>query len=245
MQKHIKKDINANKKETNLCQAMRSETITRGMKSALSTGNWGRDKNNNVMKTGVSQVLSRLTFASSLSHMRRVTTPLSKQGKLTKPRQLHNSHWGMVCPAETPEGQACGLVKNLTLMALVSVGSDSTDIINMLQDWGVKDFDEFRDGDLNDRKQTKVFVNGNWIGLTSNAHRLLEDFLNYRRRRVIKPEISIVRDFSRREIKFCTDSGRVQRPLYIVKDNYLLIQKKHIKLILDKSEGGGTAEMTR
>jgi DNA-directed RNA polymerase II subunit RPB2 len=78
MQKHIKKDINANKKETNLCQAMRSETITRGMKSALSTGNWGRDKNNNVMKTGVSQVLSRLTFASSLSHMRRVTTPLSK-----------------------------------------------------------------------------------------------------------------------------------------------------------------------
>ena len=209
MQKHIKKDINANKKETNLCQAMRSETITRGMKSALSTGNWGRDKNNNVMKTGVSQVLSRLTFASSLSHMRRVTTPLSKQGKLTKPRQLHNSHWGMVCPAETPEGQACGLVKNLTLMALVSVGSDSTDIINMLQDWGVKGFDEFRDGDLNDRKQTKVFVNGNWIGLTSNAHRLLEDFLNYRRRRVIKPEISIVRDFSRREIKFCTDSGRV------------------------------------
>jgi hypothetical protein len=26
-------------------------------------------------------------------------------GKLAKPRQLHNSHWGMMCPAETPEGQ--------------------------------------------------------------------------------------------------------------------------------------------
>ena len=78
MIKHIKKDINANRRESNICQAMRSESITRGLKSALSTGNWGRDKNNNVMKTGVSQVLSRLTFASSLSHMRRVTTPLSK-----------------------------------------------------------------------------------------------------------------------------------------------------------------------
>ena len=26
-------------------------------------------------------------------------------GKLAKPRQLHNSQWGMMCPAETPEGQ--------------------------------------------------------------------------------------------------------------------------------------------
>jgi len=38
----------------------------------------------------------------------------------------------MVCPAETPEGQACGLVKNLTLMALSSVGSDATEIIHKL-----------------------------------------------------------------------------------------------------------------
>ena len=86
MIKHMKRDITMNKKESNLNQAMRAESISRGLKSALSTGNWGRDKNNNVMKTGVSQVLNRLTFASSLSHMRRVTTPLSKQGKLTKPR---------------------------------------------------------------------------------------------------------------------------------------------------------------
>ena len=39
--------------------------------------------------------------------------------------QLHNSQWGVVCPAETPEGQACGLVKNLSLMTYVSVGGAS------------------------------------------------------------------------------------------------------------------------
>ena len=239
MIKHIKKDINGNKKESNLSQAMRSELISRGLKSALSTGNWGKDKNNNVMKTGVSQVLSRLTFASSLSHMRRVTTPLSKQGKLTKPRQLHNSHWGMVCPAETPEGQACGLVKNLTLMALVSVGSDSTDIIHRLQDWGVREFEQLTNEDLDSQEQTKVFVNGNWIGLTGNAHKLLQDFLMWRRERVIKPEISIVRDFSRREIKFCTDSGRVQRPLFIVQRNQLKLRKWHIQQILNKENQDG------
>jgi DNA-directed RNA polymerase II subunit RPB2 len=47
----------------------------------------------------------------------------------------------MICPAETPEGSACGLVKNLTLMALVSVGSDATEIIHKLQDRGLLEFD--------------------------------------------------------------------------------------------------------
>lgn len=49
------------------------------------------------------QVLNRLTFASTLSHLRRVNSPIGRDGKLAKPRQLHNTLWGMVCPAETPE----------------------------------------------------------------------------------------------------------------------------------------------
>ena len=83
---------------------------------------------------------------------------------------------------------------------------------------------------------TKVFVNGNWIGLTSDAYRLFSDFQNLRRDSEIKREISIVRDFSKREIKFCTDTGRVQRPLYIVENNELKIRKWHIQMMLDKSQ---------
>ena len=86
MQKQIKTDIDKRRGEVNLMTALRAKSITDGLRSALATGNWGKDKHGNVQKTGVSQVLNRLTFASSLSHMRRVTTPLSKQGKLTKPR---------------------------------------------------------------------------------------------------------------------------------------------------------------
>ena len=55
-----------------------------------------------VSKTGVAQCLNRLTYSSTLSHLRRLNTPLQKTGKLAKPRQLHNTHWGMICPAETP-----------------------------------------------------------------------------------------------------------------------------------------------
>ena len=49
------------------------------------------------------QVLNRLTYASTLSHLRRLNSPIGRDGKLAKPRQLHNTLWGMICPAETPE----------------------------------------------------------------------------------------------------------------------------------------------
>ena len=79
-------------------------------------------------------MLNRLTFTSSLSHLRRMNTPVGREGKLAKPRQLHNTHWGLVCPAETPEGQAVGLVKNLALMAYISVGSAPEPILAFLEE---------------------------------------------------------------------------------------------------------------
>ena len=82
--------------------------------------------------------------------------------------------------------------------------------------------------DLLNTKQTKVFVNGNWIGFTSNANKLYSDFVTLRRESGIKREISILRDFGRREIRLCTDAGRVQRPLYIDENNQLMMRKWHI-----------------
>ena len=140
------------------------------------------------VRPGVSQVLNRLTYASTLSHLRRINSPIGREGKIAKPRQLHNSQWGMICPAggcdcgcvvwfegraacnvpphlvrswlccacaaaacllrlaaltsppssapasaETPEGQACGLVKNLALMTYISVGCASNPVLDFLQ----------------------------------------------------------------------------------------------------------------
>ncbi|KAL0306867.1 UNVERIFIED_CONTAM: DNA-directed RNA polymerase II subunit RPB2 [Sesamum radiatum] len=93
-------------------------------------------------RAGVSQVLNRLTYASTLSHLRRLNSPIGREGKLAKPRQLHNSHWGMMCPAETPEGQACGLVKNLALMVYITVGSAANPILEFLDEWSTENFEE-------------------------------------------------------------------------------------------------------
>lgn len=138
MQKIIKKSVDGGAEEIDITRAIKSDIITRGLKTALATGNWGKDKQGDVVKTGVAQVLNRLTFMSSISHLRRLNTPIAKTGKLAKPRQLHNTHWGMICPAETPEGAACGLVKNLALMAHVSVGTGSSQLVAILEDFGVE-----------------------------------------------------------------------------------------------------------
>lgn len=78
MKKILVKDINSGKEQLILSAAIKSDIITRGLRTALATGNWGKDKQGDVQKTGVAQVLNRLTFASSLSHLRRMNTPIAK-----------------------------------------------------------------------------------------------------------------------------------------------------------------------
>ena len=70
-------------------------------------------------------MLNRLTYVSSLSHARRISTPTDKSGKLIPPRKLHNTSWGFLCPAETPEGASVGIVKNLSYMTHVTIYSNS------------------------------------------------------------------------------------------------------------------------
>ncbi|KAJ2509518.1 DNA-dependent RNA polymerase II, partial [Coemansia sp. RSA 1939] len=93
---YLKKCIETNR-EFNMTLAIKPYTITSGLRYALSTGNWGEQKKAMQARAGVSQVLNRYTFASTLSHLRRCNTPIGRDGKIAKPRQLHNTHWGLVC----------------------------------------------------------------------------------------------------------------------------------------------------
>jgi DNA-directed RNA polymerase beta subunit/intein/homing endonuclease len=93
----ISKNIENNNSSVSLTTAIKQKTITNGMKYSIATGNWGFQTGSTTPKIGVAQVLSRLTFVSTLSHLRRLNTPINKDGKLAKPRQLHNTQWGMVC----------------------------------------------------------------------------------------------------------------------------------------------------
>ena len=201
-------------KEFNLTMGVKSTTLTNGLKYSLATGNWGDQKKAMSAKAGVSQVLSRYTFASTLSHLRRTNTPIGRDGKIAKPRQLHNTHWGLVCPAETPEGQACGLVKNLALMCYITVGSPSEPITEFMVTLGMGVLEEYDAG--NNPQATKIFVNGVWVGVHNDPGHLVRTVQGLRRQNTISSEVSLIRDIRDREFKIFTDAGRVCRPLFVV-----------------------------
>lgn len=214
--------------------AVKSNTITNGLKYSLATGNWGDQKKAMQSRAGVSQVLNRYTFASTLSHLRRCNTPIGRDGKLAKPRQLHNTHWGLVCPAETPEGQACGLVKNLALMSYISVGSAPQPLLEFLDEWGMENMLEATPQNIS--AGTKIFVNGVWVGIHRDPNELIQSLRGMRRRADISPEVSIVRDIRERELRIYTDAGRCCRPLFLVQDQELLITKDHIARLQDETD---------
>jgi DNA-directed RNA polymerase II subunit RPB2 len=89
---------------SNINKIIKSVLLEVGLKTSLATGNFGSAKAGGPSKIGVSQVLNRLNYISGISHLRRISTPIEKTGKLVAPRKLHNTQWGYICPSETPEG---------------------------------------------------------------------------------------------------------------------------------------------
>lgn len=133
---HKEAKVNLTKSiETNnsfdLINNIKSKVISNDIKYALSTGNWGRQTGGTPPKTGVVQQLNRLTFSSALSHLRRVNTPLNREGKQAKPRQLHSTSWSYVCPCETPEGQGCVDPDTTVLLSGLPVASALVSIKNL------------------------------------------------------------------------------------------------------------------
>ncbi|KAL7792594.1 hypothetical protein V8C37DRAFT_379980 [Trichoderma ceciliae] len=215
----------------NLAVGIKPGTLSNGLKYSLATGNWGDQKKAMSSTAGVSQVLNRYTFASTLSHLRRTNTPIGRDGKLAKPRQLHNTHWGLVCPAETPEGQACGLVKNLSLMCYVSVGSPSEPLIEFMINRGMEVVEEYEP--LRYPHATKIFVNGVWVGVHQDPKHLVNQVLDTRRKSYLQYEVSLIRDIRDQEFKIFSDAGRVMRPAFTVQqedDSETGINKGHLVL---------------
>ena len=216
---------------------LKSNIITNGLKFSLATGNWGDQKKLDKAKAGVSQVLNRYTFASTLSHLRRTNAPMGREGKMAKPRQLHNTHWGYVCPAETPEGQACGLVKNLALMSMVTNSNDVAPLQTYILEKNVEALEDWEPR-LNPNA-TKVFLNGVWFAVILRDPKFLVDhFRQLRRGGTIDAQLSLVWDIRDKEFKISGDAGRIIRPLFVVDTNpssdnngNLVLNKTHIQRI--------------
>ena len=226
-------------KPNNIYKVMKSSIIEGGFKYSLATGNWGIKNQLNKNKQGVAQVLNRLTYMATLSHLRRVNTPMEKNGKLIHPRKLHPTQWGIICPSETPEGGSIGLVKNLSMMATISISSDTNLIKNYLIEYKTIIFDGNRNILKDFNKFTHIILNGSIFGYHKNPKYLFQILKNLKRRAIINIYTSIAWSYQENKIYINTESGRAIRPTYIIDNNkntnILRFNKEHILELLNNN----------
>ena len=209
----------------NIINQIKPTTVEQGLKSALLTGNWGKKK-------GVAQMYPRLTFLQSLSFLRRVDAPSSDAStmKLTGPRHLHPSQTGFLSAVESPEHTNIGLVKHLSLLGSITVGSN--DQCNSIYELLLED-EKFihlnNHQTLNISTYIKIFLNGEWIGVTNKANELYNDLKILKQNNIINRTNGIVYDIEKGEIKIYTDTGRLFRPILKVKDNQVILTNKMIE----------------
>ena len=211
--------------------AIRPGIISDKLNNAIATGNWGRGR------VGVTQLLDRTNYLSTISHLRRVQSPLSRTQPNFEARDLHSTHFGRICPSETPEGSNCGLVKNLALSAIISQNVPSEDVVETLYNSGVVDLNSAN----NDIKKdgTRIFVDGKLIGFHKNGQELTQTLRTLRRTSKIHPHVGISiyepdQEGATGRLYVNCNAGRVLRPLIIVENDKSLLTDEFLDKISKK-----------
>ena len=209
-----KRGINA------VAAAVRPGIISDKLNNAIATGNWGRGR------VGITQLLDSTNYLSTISHLRRVQSPLSRTQPNFEARDLHSTHFGRICPSETPEGSNCGLVKNLALSAIISISVDSSDVRQKLDDLGVEDFLDVS----NSVKKTgsRVFLDGKFIGYFPDGEELISSLRELRRNNKINSHVGISlhtpeEEGATKRLYINCNAGRVLRPVILIKDGKSLL----------------------
>jgi DNA-directed RNA polymerase subunit B len=205
----------------NIKTAVRADVITERLRHALATGNWVGGK------AGVSQLLDRTNYISTLSHLRRVVSPLSRNQPHFEARDLHPTHFGKVCPSETPEGPNCGLVKNLAMDAYISVGIPEKEVEDYLYTLGLNELKNMKSTD-----RCKIFLNGRLLGSHPSPKTFVNDIKKARRKDLLSSEVNVNYYEDVQEIQVNCDHGRVRRPLIIIDKGKCKLDQKHVDKIV-------------
>jgi DNA-directed RNA polymerase II subunit RPB2 len=228
--KNFKKKYSPSQPPLNVINQIKPTVIEQGIKNPLSTGVWGMNKT----KKGVAQSLQRLSWALVMSNLRRIMSPSldASTSKVISIRHVNNIQYQFCCPVETPEGQKIGIVKSLSMMSTITTQNNSQKplILDLLNQ-----FKKFKHPyELNPLEMNswgKIFINGDWVGVTKDIYELYEFLMDKRKNNIIDIMTSLYLDYSEKEINIFYDGGRLIRPLLKVKNNKIGLTKEIINKV--------------
>ncbi|KAL9944138.1 hypothetical protein ACHAO5_006227 [Verticillium nonalfalfae] len=230
--KVLKKDNRAVAMDAVTMISNHANNIGQGINRAIQTGNW-TVKRFNMNRAGVTHVLSRLSYISALGMMTRISSQFEKTRKVSGPRALQPSQWGMLCPSDTPEGEACGLVKNLAVMTHITTNAEEEPVKRWVftVDDNVEPIRNFSGSEMHREGSYIIHINGTPFALTKFPKRFTNRFRTMRRRGWISPFVGVHINNHFNAVHIATDEGRICRPYIIVKNGKPKLKAEHLKLL--------------
>jgi DNA-directed RNA polymerase beta subunit len=137
---------------------------------------------------------------------------------------------------QTPEHAKVGLTKHLNIISSVTIFRSNQ--VQLIKSFLKKKLTDMRDvSSRKIRDMTKVFLNGDWLGLSKDPFKLEEELRANKTDGGFEPTTAIVHNILEKEIKIYCDGGRMYRPTMKVENNVVKLTLDHIKSIsLNKSE---------
>ena len=244
--KYFKRRLNADTnteittEPPNIINLIKGSTIEQGLKSNLATGKFGQK---NIV---FAHNLQRLSYLQTMTYLRRIDSPTAKDSsiKLTGPRKVHGSANGYKCAIETPHGIKVGVVSALSMTANITVElpSQYVYLYKFLKD-NILELNQVRYVDF--LEQTKVFLNGNWLGISKDGYNLYKTIIQLRTNGDLDITVGITYNFRERELRVYADGGRMFRPLLKVKNNVIQINRKHLDNIYNISKHNITEKLKK
>ncbi|XP_050230997.1 DNA-directed RNA polymerases IV and V subunit 2-like [Mercurialis annua] len=215
MTKALQKDLYGDRDVRPIEHYLDASIVTNGLSRAFSTGGWSHPYKKMERISGVVANLGRANPLQTMVDLRKTRCQVQYTGKVGDARFPHPSHWGRVCFLSTPDGENCGLVKNLAATGIVSTNI-SEPLIDELVSRGLEKVPDDCHSKLDDKY--KVFLNGEWVGVCEESSLFVSELRRLRRRNKLHQLVEIKRDEEQKEVRIFSDAGRILRPLLVVQN---------------------------